>query len=196
MGNNIQELAEKLLHEGVEKGNAEAEKIIAAAKEKAAGIVKAANEEAENIVTDAKKKAAELDSNTKSELKMFNAQSINALKSEIANVVGDKIVKQTVSDIVSDKNFLNEFILRLAEKWAGGEDLVISTSDAASLKSLFAAKAKSLLDKKVKIEQVNGNPTSFTIGPADGSYKVNFGEAEFENYFKSFLRPQLIDMLF
>ena len=28
MGNNIQELAEKLLHEGVERGNAEAEKIM------------------------------------------------------------------------------------------------------------------------------------------------------------------------
>ena len=54
MGNNIQELAEKLLHEGVERGNAEADKIISAAKEKAAGIVKAANEEAQNIVAEAK----------------------------------------------------------------------------------------------------------------------------------------------
>ena len=41
-------------------------------------------------------------------------------------------------------NFLHEFILRLAEKWAGGEDLVISTADAAALKSLFATKAKAL----------------------------------------------------
>lgn len=196
MGNNIQELAEKLLHEGVERGNAEADKIIAAAKEKAANIVKAANQEAESIVEEAKKKANALDSNTKAELKMFNAQSVNALKSEIANVVGDKIVKQTVSDVVGNKDFLHEFVLRLAEKWAGGEDLVISSADAAGLKALFAAKAKALLDKKVKIEQVNGNPTSFTIAPANGAYKVNFGEEEFENYFKSFLRPQLIDMLF
>ncbi|MBR3455987.1 MAG: hypothetical protein IKH26_11775 [Bacteroidaceae bacterium] len=196
MGNNIQELAEKLLHEGVEKGNAEADRIIAAAKEKAASIVKAANEEAKNIVDEAKKKANELDNNTKAELKMFNAQSVNALKSEIANVVGDKIVKQTVNDVTGDKNFLHEFILRLAEKWAGGEDIVISTADSNALKALFAAKAKALLDKNVTIKQVNGNPTSFVIGPADGSYKVNFGEEEFENYFKSFLRPQLIDMLF
>ena len=151
MGNNIQELAEKLLHEGVERGNAEAEKIISAAKEKAAGIVKAANEEAQNIVAEAKKKADELDSNTKAELKMFNAQSINALKSEIANVVGNKIVKQTVSEVTGDKNFLHEFILRLAEKWAGGEDLVISTADAAALKSLFATKAKALLEGRYNV---------------------------------------------
>jgi V/A-type H+-transporting ATPase subunit E len=48
----------------------------------------------------------------------------------------------------------------------------------------------------VKIEQVNGKKALFTIQPADGSYKVNFGEEEFVNYFKEFLRPQLIEMLF
>ena len=53
-----------------------------------------------------------------------------------------------------------------------------------------------LLDKGVKIEQVNGIKTLFSVSPADGSYKVNFGEEEFMNYFKEFLRPQLVEMLF
>ena len=57
-------------------------------------------------------------------------------------------------------------------------------------------KAKDLLDKGVKIEQVNGIKSLFTISPADGSYKLNFGEEELENYFKAFLRPQLVEMLF
>ena len=52
------------------------------------------------------------------------------------------------------------------------------------------------LDKGVKIEQVNGKPASFTILPADGSYKVSFGEAEFVAFFKEFLRPALVEMLF
>ena len=42
----------------------------------------------------------------------------------------------------------------------------------------------------------NGIKTLFTVSPADGSYKVNFGEEEFMNYFKAFLRPQLVEMLF
>ena len=45
-------------------------------------------------------------------------------------------------------------------------------------------------------EEVNGMKALFSISPADGSYKVNFGEEEFENYFKEFLRPQLVKMLF
>ena len=58
------------------------------------------------------------------------------------------------------------------------------------------ANAKALLDIGVKIEQVNGLKTLFSVSPADGSYTVDFGAEEFENYFKSFLRPQLIKMLF
>lgn len=196
MDNKIQELADKLLKDGVEKGNAEAEKIIAAANEKAAAIIAEAEAKAAEIAAQAKKDVQSQEENMKSEIKMYAAQALGALKSEVANVVGNKIVKETANGIATDKAFMNEFILKLAEKWGAGEDIVISTADAASLKALFAEKAKALLDKSVKIEQVNGQKTLFTIQPADGSYKVNFGEAEFEEYFKNFLRPQLVEMIF
>lgn len=196
MENKIQELTDKLLREGVDKGNAEAERIVAEANERAAQIVADAKKQAEEIVAAAKKDAAGLDANTKSELKMYTQQALNALKSEVANVVSAQVVKSTVDGITADKDFMNKFVLKLAEKWGAQEDLVISTSDAAGLKGLFAKEAKALLDGGLKIEQVNGQKSLFTIQPADGSYKVNFGNEEFENYFKSFLRPQLVDMLF
>ena len=196
MENKIQELTQKLLAEGVEKGNAEAEKIVAAANEKAAKIVKDAEAQAADIVAKAKKDAEAMGENTKSELRMFNAQALNALKTEMANVVCDKVVKDAVKGQTDDKAFMNEFMLKMAEKWGAQEDIVISAADAESLKALFAKKAKALLDKGVKIEQVNGQKTAFTVAPADGSYKVNFGDAEFEEYFKNFLRPQLVEMLF
>ena len=196
MESKIQELAEKLLKDGVEKGNAEAEKIIADANEKAVQIVAAAKAQAEEIEQAAKKNTKSLEENTKSEIRMYAAQALNALKSEVANVVGDKIVKEATAEVTGNKDFMNEFVLKLAEKWGAGEDIVISTADAESLKALFAQKAKALLDKGVKIEQVNGQKTLFTIQPTDGSYKVNFGAAEFEEYFKNFLRPQLVEMIF
>lgn len=196
MESKIQELTNKLLAEGVDKGKAEAEKIVAAAKEESANIVADAKQQAEAIVAAAKKDAETLDENTKSELKMYAGQALSALKTEVANVLTDASVKQVVNGMVADKDFMNQFVLKMAEKWGAQEDIVISTEDAESLKALFAAKAKSLLDKGVKIEGVHGQKALFSIQPADGSYKLNFGEEEFENYFKSFLRPQLVDMLF
>ena len=196
MESKIQELTEKLLKEGVEKGNAEAARIVAEANNEAARIVAYAKSQASEMEQTERKNIVAMQQNMRSEIKMYAAQALEALKSEVANVVGDKIVKEAAAAVVKDKDFMGQFILRLAEKWAGGEDLVIQTDDAASLKALFAQKAKALLDKGVQIEQVNGQKAAFTVQPADGSYRVNFGEAEFEQYFKNFLRPQLVEMIF
>ena len=160
----IQELTEKILREGVEKGQAEADRIIQEAKQQAEKILQEARQQAQDIVEQAQKKAAETDANTRNELKMYTGQALSALKSEVT--------------------------------WSANEPIVISSSEAESLKAYFAAKAKALLDKGVTINKVNGKDTLLTIAPADGSYKVNFGQEEFETYFKNFLRPQLVEMLF
>lgn len=196
MENKIQELTDKIYREGVEKGNVEAQKLIVKAQEEAKRIVEDAHKEADSIVATAHKSAGELAENTKSELKLFAGQAVNALKSEIATLMTDKIVSADVKSFAADKDYLNAFIVALASKWSVNEPIVISTTDAEGLKKYFAAQAKGLLDKGVKIEQVNGTKTLFSVSPADGSYKVNFGEEEFMNYFKEFLRPQLVEMLF
>lgn len=192
----IQELTEKIYREGVEKGQAEGARLVEEAKAEAAKIVAEAKEQAAAIEAGAQKKAAELDASTKGELKLYTSQALNALKSEVANVISAKVVKDAVSSLAADKNFLGQFAVMLASKWTDNEPVVISTSDAESLKAYFAANAKELLDRGVTIEQVNGKSALFTIAPADGSYKVNFGQEEFETYFKNFLRPQLVEMLF
>ena len=192
----IQELTDKIRREGVEKGQEEAAQIIAQAKEQAAKIVADAKVQAEAIAAQAKKAAAELDQNTKSELKLYMGQAINALKSEIANIVSDKVVADSVKKLTDDKDFLGKFTVALATEWAKQGNIVISSADAESLKTYFAREAKALLDKGVKIEKVNGRQALFTVEPADGSYRVDFGEEELESYFKNFLRPQLIEMLF
>lgn len=196
MENKIQELTDKIYREGVEKGNEEAQKLIVDAQEKAKEIVEDAHKEAEAILVASRKSAEELADNTKSELKLFAGQAVNALKSEVATLLSDKIVAADIKDFAGNKDFLNSFIVALASKWSVDEPVIISTADAENLKKFFAAQAKDLLDKGVQIEQVNGSKTLFSISPADGSYKVNFGEEEFMNYFKEFLRPQLVEMLF
>ena len=192
----IQELTEKIYREGVEKGQAEADRIIQEAKETAAGILAAANEKANEIEANGKKAAEELKANTKNELRLYTTQSLNALKSEIANVLTATTVGQSVKQLVSDKDFLCKFTVALASKWVENEPIVIQSAEAEALKQYFAKEAKAVLDKGVTSEKVNGREALFTIEPTDGSYKISFGEEEFEDYFKSFLRPQLVQMLF
>ena len=192
----IQELTEKLLREGVEKGQAEADRIIAEARQQAEQILNEARQQAQDITAQAQKKAAETDANTRSELQMYTAQAMSALRSEVTNVLTDGVVKEAVAGLAASPDFLGQFAVALAENWTEGEPPVLSSSQADSLKAYFAAKAKALLDKGLTINKVNGKDTLLTIAPADGSYKVNFGKEEFETYFKNFLRPQLVEMLF
>ena len=153
MNNKIQELTDIIYNEGVAKGQAQADQILAQARE-----------QAEKIISDAS--------------------------------VTDKIVTDSVKGFTADQKAFNEFMLRIAQEWGKNQQIEIKAQDADALTRYFNANAKALLDKGVKITQVNGQPAEFSIQPADGSYKVNFGTDEFINWFKSMLRPQLVETLF
>ena len=196
MNTKIQELTDIIYNEGVAKGQAEADQILAQAKEQAQKLITDAQKEADALVAAAKKESADNAENVRKELKLYAAQAVEALKSEIATVVTDKIVKDAVKGFTSDQKAFNEFILTIAKEWGKNQQIEIKSADAEALKKYFLANAKDLLDKGVKISQVNGRQAEFSIQPADGSYKVNFGTEEFENWFKSILRPQLVETLF
>ena len=189
---NISELTDKIYAEGVEKGNAEAKQIVAKANEQAEEIVAKANAKAKAIVDAAQTQAADLDKKTRAELKLYSEQSVNAVKTEIVNLLADKIAADSVKAATADAKFMQGLIAKLAEQMAKNGEVLIETKDAEALKKYFSANAKGLLEKGVKISEVKGIKTDFTIQPAKGGYKLAFGDAEFIAYFKEMLRPQLV----
>ncbi len=193
---NISELTDKIYAEGVEKGNAEAKQIVAKANEQAEEIVAKANAKAKAIVDAAQTQAADLDKKTRAELKLYAEQSVNAVKTEIVNLLADKIAADSVKAATADAKFMQGLIAKLAEQMAKDGEVLIETKDAEALKKYFTANAKDLLEKGVKINEVKGIKTEFTIQPAKGGYKLAFGDAEFIAYFKEMLRPQLVEELF
>ena len=106
MDTKIQELTDKIYREGVEKGNEEAGRIIAEANAQKESIVKAAEEQAAQIVAEAEKKVAELKKNTEAELKLFASQSVEALKSEVTNLITGDIVSANVKALMKKHMYL------------------------------------------------------------------------------------------
>jgi V/A-type H+-transporting ATPase subunit E len=198
MDNKLQVLTEKLYNEGVTKGKEEADKILAGAKAEAADIIKKAHSDAEEVVSEAKKKAADLEKTTRSELQLASKQAINALMQEVTNLIDGAIVTASVKEATADKVFMQELIMTAVKNWVEKQDIsvVVPESEKDALVSFFAAKAKALLDKGLTIESANNIKAGFQVGPADGSYKVSFTEADFINFFKEFLRPKVVDLLF
>ena len=193
---NLSELTDKIYAEGVEKGNAEAQQIVEKANAKAADIVAEAEKKAAAVIAEAEGKAADLDKKTRAELKLYAEQSVNAVKTEIVNLLSDQIAADSVKAATADAKFMQGLIAKLAEQMAKDGEVLIETKDAEALKKYFTANAKGLLEKGVKISEVKGIKTDFTIQPAKGGYKLAFGDAEFIAYFKEMLRPQLVEELF
>ena len=194
--NTLEELTNRIYSEGVEKGKAEAAGIVADANTEAKAIVENAQKQAAAILSKAQQQAAELDKNTRAELRLFADQSLSAVKSEVANILCDKIVADNVKAATADKAFMQKLIADLAADMAKNGEVRIEAKAADELKAYFMKNAKALLDKGVKIEEVKGIRTDFAIVPEKGGYKLSFGDAEFIAYFKEFLRPQLVELLF
>lgn len=193
--NKIQELTEQLLREGVEKGNQQAADIIAQAEAKKAEILAAAQKQADEIVASAQKQAEELDKNTKAELKLFANQALDALKSEVINLLNDKVVSGSMDKTLNEK-FMPQLILTFVQNWASKGELIVETADADALSAYFKKEAADILKSGLQIKQVNGLATDFVLTAADGSYKIQLGKQDFVEYFKEFLRPKLVEMLF
>ena len=198
MDQKLQELTEKLYQEGVSKGNQQANELIAKARQKSDELIAEAEAKAKAIVEDAERKAADLEKNTRSELQMASRQVISALEQEVVNLVNGTIVSDAVQTATTDKAFMQKVILAAVTNWAKTEDLLVAVnpSETKELEAFFASNAKQLLNKGVKVESANNIKAGFQIGPADGSFKVSFTSEDFANFFKEFIRPKLVELLF
>ena len=196
MDSQIQALTEKVYQEGVLKGEQEAAKILADAKTQAEQVERDARARAEQIIAEAQRSASELKSNTERELKLNASKLIEATKASIVELLAGRIAGDSVQALTANPELLQRVVLEIAKGFDLKHGVEITSNQAEELKAYFAQNAKALLEEGLTIKQVAGKATQYTIRPQNGSFKVEIGEQEFVELFKSILRPQLAQELF
>ncbi|MGP1500111.1 MAG: hypothetical protein ACTTIW_06880 [Porphyromonas sp.] len=196
MDSQIQALTEKVYQEGVLKGEQEAAKILADANAQAEQVERDARARAEQIIAEAQRSASELKSNTERELKLNASKLIEATKASIVDVLAGRIAGDSVQALTANPELLQRVVLEIAKGFDLKHGVEITSNQAEELKAYFAQNAKALLEEGLTIKQVAGKATQYTIRPQNGSFKVEIGEQEFIELFKSILRPQLAQELF
>ena len=192
----VKELTDKIYHEGIEKARKEADHILSDANTQASDIIASANKEAERIISMAKDYAHKAEDRVIAELRMYAKQTFSSVRTAIADMLTEEIVKSALDEVKQDKHFINKLLIEVAGKWAAGESLIVTSASAAALHKYVSIHAKELLDNGLMFRQEDGEQPLFSITSFKNGYKVNFGNAEFENYLKSIIRPQLIRLLF
>jgi len=196
----LQELTDKLYNEGLSKGKAQGEAMIAEAKEKAAQIIAEAEKKAAEIIAKAEKDSEDLKTKTSSDVKMASEQALQATRNDLENMVVAKVADTQVSDALAAPDFIKGIIKAVAEKFNAEEAVDLNLVLPESLKSALEPFVKNELGKLLK-----GNVTAqfskklaggFNIGPKDGSYFISLTDDSFKSLIREYLRPATKKLLF
>lgn len=200
MSNKLQELTDKLYNEGLSKGKEEGELLLAKARTEADEIRAAARKEADAMIAAAEKSAAALREKAESDIRMASAQSLQATRKDIENLLVGAVVSDKVDKALADKDFVKEIIRAVAEKFSTSEssdiNLILPASMKKNLESWVSGELSKALGKEVKAEFSKKIHGGFTIGPKDGSWFVSLTDDTFKELIAEYLRPVTRKILF
>lgn len=154
------------------------------------------------IAEEIQKKAEELKKNTDSELRLAARQFISTLKHQISNEIVNAQVEATVQEAFTDKDFSQNIILSMLNKWnpenaeAISISLLLPKDEETELNEFFNNKAKEILNSGLDINFIPTIKNGFKIAPKNSSYHINFTDESFENYFKHYLKEKTKKLIF
>jgi V/A-type H+-transporting ATPase subunit E len=202
MESKLQELTNKLYNEGVEKANEEADRIKSEAQKEADQIKNNAQQEADQIIQKAKEEAEDMKKNVRSEIDLAAKQTLREVKKQITEMITAKVIKKPVQNAMEDTDFVKKIIESIIQNWNPQSQEPVNISVALpekmqkELKDYLENQAAKELNATIEVDVSDRMKGGFSIGPADGSYKISFSEEDFENFFKGYLRPRTVEMLF
>lgn len=195
----LQELTEKLYEEGLSKGRAEAERLVAEAEQKAKALVEEAEQKAAAIVKAAEQKAAEIKKNNETEVALATRGAVAALKENIANLVVAKSTTEAVHATTIDPAFVKEMLLGIAKGW-NGEKVELAVALPADMKAKFEAEAegavKALLAEGIEVGYSEKVKSGFKVAPKDGGYYISFTDEDFAALLGEYLKEKITKILF
>jgi V/A-type H+-transporting ATPase subunit E len=199
--NKLQELTDKLDNEGLSKGQQEAEIILNQAKIEAGKILSEAKSIAAEIEIAAKKQAAETKANAEAEVKLVGRQIIGEVKQAVENLILTKTVSFDVKHAFEDVAFVQSLIKTATERFSPHHSekinlfMIVPEGQRQGVAEYLAAKVPSVLSS-LEISEDNRIKSGFKIGFRDEGYYISFTDEDFDNLFKTYLRPKVSELLF
>jgi len=202
MQTKLQELTEKIYQEGVIKAKEEADKILADAEKEAGSIVSSAQKKADALLEDARKKADEFNKNSMNELQLSARQLFSDARQKVINLIESQVIEPNVKSSVDDLEFTREIIKTLVANWnpKGDETVDISVllpvEKQKEFEEFFKGKVGEKLGKGVEVSFSDKFKGGFKVGPKEGGYLISFTDDDFDNLFRGYLRPRLVELFF
>jgi V/A-type H+-transporting ATPase subunit E len=199
--NKLQELTQKLYNEGLERGRAEAERLVAEAKESAAKIIAEAKAEAETIAKAAEDRAEDIAKNAMADIALAGRQAMTKVKAELAEAVIMKTTGAAVKAATADSAFVKDMLLAMANNWTSSTvdvslKALLPEEKRAELDAVMQASAAELAKAGIEVGYTKDIKTGFKLGEKNGGYYIAFTDESFDALFKEYLREKVSNILF
>ncbi len=148
----------------------------------------------------ARREADDYQAKVEGDVKMAAAQSLQATKKDIENLMVGKMTDKQVSSALSSAGFVKEIIKAVAEKFNAEEaedlNIVLPESLKKELEPFVSGELAGILKGGVTAEFSKKVAGGFTIGPKDGSYFISLTDETFKSLIGDYLRPATRKILF
>lgn len=200
MQNKLQELTDKLYREGLSKGKAAGEALLAEAGQQADRLVEDARREAEQIKAQARREAEDFRTKVESDLKMAAAQALQATRQDLERLVVCRLTDTEVSDALGSAEFIRGILTEVARRFSAEEctdlRLVLPETLQKELEPFVRDGLGRLLHTGVTATFSKKIAGGFTIGPKDGSYYISLTDETFRSLISEYLRPATRKLLY
>ena len=188
MAEELQSLIEKINRDGVEKANAEAERIVSAAKEQATALLKSAKDEADRLAAEAAKKADESAAHAQETMKQAARDAIKSVQDAVQKAL-EKLLTADVEAALADPATVTAVVGDAVREIVGKGEVTAGPKIASALKAQLAAQP----NFTVVLDETLG--AGFTVKLDAGRVEYDFTAATIAAELSKRLRPDLAKLM-
>ena len=197
MTEDLQQLLDRIRHEGVEKAEAEAKAIVEAARKEASDITARAKAEADATRRDAEKDAkafaVRAEQQVRQSVRDVNLQVAQDLEKLVIGLLGED-----VKAAMADREAVSKWVAQAVDAYLKGGEKGIAVELGGKAAEWTDALRAQLRDKAAGGVRVEGSPAfpeGFTIRLAGGRVEQCFTAEAVTDALASLLRPQIAELL-
>ncbi|WNY64666.1 V-type ATP synthase subunit E [Borreliella carolinensis] len=192
----VKDLINKIKKDGLEEAERASNDIILKAKREAEEIVARAEEAARALKVKSEKEANDYKSHALEASRQAIRDLIIGVEKNLKSLFKNAL-KDNVSEVFSDNNFLAELIIKITDSWAKGEKLVIqlNESDFSSLEQILKLKLGNKLKEGMELRPFRGISKGFKIQKKNIGLHYDFSAETIADILFDYLNPRFKEVI-
>jgi len=194
----LQELLEKIKHEGVESAEQEASRIASEAESSKNALLEAAEKEAAGIVLRARNEAAQIEETSKAALAQASRDLLLSFKDRLEAILAELVKDETKSAFGPEvlKEAIPLAVKALAESSADSDlVLLLPLASREALEKHFQSDFAALLKKGIEVKPYADLDSGFRLASKDGSAYYDFSAETLAELFSKHLSSRLAEIV-